>query len=153
MADIEEVKEAGSGETADAEEHHDSDCATSQPNRLCTNDSVTQQNDQLPLEYQHVRQSIRKVRPEFYETVDMLRSKYHMSQTQALGAVVSVGNKMFGRQWKHHDDSNVIDLDTLPDSKNVRQAGKSIEAMVLDEIVKEIMTSDEQATLTYSEDR
>ena len=108
--------------------------------------------EEMPLKFQHIRQSIRKVRPEFYETIDKLKSSYHMSHEQAVGAVITVGNKMFGRKWKHHDEPEVIDLDTLPDPRNVRQAGKSIEAMALDEIVKEVMTSSEQVSVTYSED-
>ena len=65
-----------------------------------------------------------------------------MSEWQAESAVIVVGNKMFGRNWKAHDEPEIIDLDTLPESKSIRDAGKSIEVMALDEIVKEIMNSD-----------
>ena len=58
--------------------------------------------------------SIRKVRPEFYETVDKLRSYYHISQPQVAATVITVGDKMFGRTWKQHDRPESIDLDTLP---------------------------------------
>lgn len=88
----------------------------------------------------------------FYETVDMLKSCYHMSERQATSAVVTVGNKMFGRAWKPHDEPAAVDLDTLPESSNVRHAGKSIEALALDEIVKEIMERSEQVVVTYSDD-
>ena len=40
-----------------------------------------------------------------------------MSQRQAKAAVVEVGNNMFGRKWKYHKESEVIDADTLPDGK------------------------------------
>ena len=75
-----------------------------------------------------------------------------MSERQAAAAVITVGNKMFDRKWKLHSDSPTIDLDTLPDSKNIRKAGKSIEAMALHEIVKEIMASEEKSSITYTED-
>ncbi|CAH1261889.1 Hypp2477 [Branchiostoma lanceolatum] len=108
--------------------------------------------EELPPKYQHIRESIRKVRPEFYETVDKLQSCYHMSKAQASAAVVVVENQLFGRRWKSHGESDVIDLDTLPESKSVRYAGKSIEVLALDEIVKEIMDCDEQVVVTYSHD-
>lgn len=65
-----------------------------------------------------------------------------MSEWQAESAVIILGNKMFGRNWKANDEPEIIDLDTLPESKSVRDAGKSIEVMVLNEIVH-IMNSDE----------
>ena len=40
-------------------------------------------NASMPKEYQHVRCSIRKVRPEYFEVVDKLKSCFHMSQNQA----------------------------------------------------------------------
>lgn len=120
--------------------------------RRSSGGTVTQERDELPLQYQHIRHSIRKVRPEFYETVDQLKSCYHMSEAQAVAAVVTVGRKMFGRAWKFHDEPQVIDLDTVPESSNLRQAGKCLEVLALDEIVKEIMNSDEKVVVTYSDD-
>ena len=58
----------------------------------------------MPVEYQHVRCSIRKVRTEYYEVVDKLKSCFHMSQNQAEAAVVETANKMFGQNWKYHDE-------------------------------------------------
>ena len=76
------------------------------------------------------------MQPEFYKTVDKLKNCYHMSEHQAAAAVITVGNKMFGRTWTLHHQPEVIDLDTLPESSSVRQAGKSIEALALDEFVR-----------------
>lgn len=104
--------------------------------RLSSTARITKQNDDLSTKYQHIRQSIRKVRPEFCETVDKLKSCYHMSEAQATAAVITVGNSMFGRNWRVHDEPYVIDIYTLPDFKSVRVAGKSIEVLALDEIVK-----------------
>lgn len=132
----------------------DNDLAPTKPKkaRLLCSATITQDADSLPKEYQHIRLSVRKVRPEFYETVDKLKCNYHMSAAQAAAAVIEVGNKMFGRTWKYHGESEVIDLDTLPEASNMRQVGKSIEAMALAAIVDEIMNTDEQVTVTYSED-
>ena len=106
----------------------------------------------MPEEYQHVRCSMRKVRPEYYEVVDKLKSCFHMSQNQAEAAVVETANKMFGRNWKYHDEEAEIDVDTLTDKKNARRVGKCIEAMALSEIVTEIVSSDDQSTITYAND-
>lgn len=63
-----------------------------------------------------------------------------MSEAQAESYVTMVGNRMFDREWKPNDEpEEVIDLDTLPKSKSSREAGKSIEVLALDEIVKEVM--------------
>jgi len=77
----------------------------------------SKQDDVMPHRYQHLRESVRKVRPEVYETIDKLKSAYHMSQTQAEGAVVTVGNKLFDRKL-HNESDKMIDLDTLPQSSN-----------------------------------
>ena len=84
------------------------------------------EEDSLPAQYRHIRTGIRKVRPEYYETLDKLKSTYHMSQFQAEGAIVEVGNNMFGRKWKFHQKSGEIDNDMLPDSKCSRLVGKKI---------------------------
>lgn len=62
-----------------------------------------------------------------------------MSENQVAAAVVTVGNKMFGRTCKMHNESDVIDFDTLPHYKNVKQAGKCTETLAVDEIVKDIL--------------
>ena len=87
-----------------------------------------------------------KGRPEYYEGVDKLKSCFHMSQNQAEAAVVETANKMFGRNWKYHDEGAEIDVDTLLDKKNTRRVGKCIEAMALSEIVMEVVSSDDQST-------
>ena len=61
-------------------------------------------NASMPKEYQHVRCSIQKVRPEFYEVMDKLKSCFQMSQNQTEAAFVETANKMIGRNWKYHDE-------------------------------------------------
>ena len=108
--------------------------------------------DGFPEHSFHIRESIRKVRPTVYETMDKLKSQYHMSTRQAEAAIVVVGNKLFARKWKFHSESDSIDLDTLPAQKNVRMVGKSLEVLALAEIVNEIVNSDENTVVTYSDD-
>ena len=76
-------------------------------------------NASMPKEYQHVRCSIQKMRPEYYEVVDKQKSCFHMSQNQAEAAVVETANKMFGRNWKYHDEWDETDVDILPEKKIV----------------------------------
>ncbi len=109
-------------------------------------------SEDLPQKYHHIRAGVRNVTSVYYETVDKLKSCFHMSQAQDEAAVVIVRNNMFGRSWQFHSESEVINLDTLPHTKNVRDAGKSIEAMALHKIVKDIMASSNQVTLTHADD-
>ena len=71
-------------------------------------------------------------------------STNHCFKHQEVSAVITVTNKMFGRQWKHHNkDSTSIDVDTAPSSKSIRKTGWTIEIYTLKCIVDEIMASDE----------
>ena len=109
-------------------------------------------SDEMPERYRHIRLGPRTVRPEVYETIDKLKSSYHMSQSQAEAAVIETGNKLYARKWKYHTESTFLDLDTLPHKQSIRYAGKSIEYLALDNIVKEIMASDDKSTVTYCDD-
>ena len=51
-----------------------------------------------------------------------------------------------------HDEGAEINVDTLPDKNNARSIGKCIEVVALSEIVKEVVSSDEQSTMTYAND-
>ena len=62
-----------------------------------------------------------------------------MSQNQAEIAVVETANKMFGRNWKYHDEGDEIDVVTLPEKNNCRSVRKCIEAKAFCEIVKEVV--------------
>ena len=115
-------------------------------------DSTDYEDTMCPESFRHIRKSERKIRPEVYETMNRLKSVYHFSETQAAAAVVTVGNKMFGRKWKLHNKATSLDLDTLPDRRNVRQAGKCIETLALHQIVNEIMDTDEKTVVTYADD-
>ena len=84
-------------------------------------DTITDVNDPLPAEYQHIRQNVNTVKPQFYQAVDKIKAELHCSSRQASGAIIITGNGLFDRSWKSHDqDSSVIDLDTAPHVKQIR---------------------------------
>ena len=101
-------------------------------------------SDKPPEEFRHIRQYIKQVKPEFYTTLDKVISTNHCSKHQEVSAVITVTNKMFGRQWKHlNEDSTSIDVDTASSFKSIRKTGWTIETYTLKCIVDEIMASDE----------
>ena len=67
-----------------------------------------------------------------------MKNKYHVSQVQAEGAIVEVGNFLFGRNWKLYDKGLPTNCNTLPAGSNMRKVEPYIEAMVLSSIVEEI---------------
>ena len=83
--------------------------------------------------------------------MDKLKSCFCMSQNQAEAAVdIETANKMFGQNWNYHDEG---DEDTILEKKNCRSVRKCIEAMALRiQIVKEVVFSGEQSTVTYAND-
>ena len=109
-------------------------------------------SDKRPEEFRHVRQFIKRVKTEFYAAVDKLISTNQCSKHQAVSAVITVANEMFGRLWKHYnEDSTSIDVDPAPSSKSIRETGRAIETYTLKCIVDEIMASDE-SVITYYDD-
>ena len=101
----------------------------------------------------HIRKSHHSVRPEYYQCIDSLVSKYHCTYSQGEAAVVVVGRTMFGRSWKFFDeDKDVITLDTVPHHKNQIIHSRAAEAFTIDKIVRSIMESDETSSITYHDD-
>lgn len=123
----------------------------SKKRRLMTNEGSDDKTG-IPPQYRHLRSGQRKIRPEFYRTVDKLMSVYHCSYSQAVAGVVETGNMMFGRSWKYHDeDPDKIDIDTVPADAQIRQAGKAILALTLSEIT-DLMMSGSDVVITYHDD-
>ena len=60
--------------------------------------------DDLPYKYRHIREGPRSVKDEVYQVITILQSKFHLSNRQAEGAIITVANKLFGREkfgeWK-----------------------------------------------------
>ena len=108
------------------------------------------ENDDMPFKYRHVRHGLRSVRPEIYEAAHTLNAKYHMSRRQIEGAFIEVG-KVFGREWKAFSPNDTINQDTLPSMTNLVRTRNYVEAMALNNIVEEIMSSD-GGSITYSND-
>ena len=87
--------------------------------------------DQMPAKYAHIRDSERSVKDAFYLTVGELVGT-GMSMGEACRGVVIVGNGLFGRNWKEHSqDTEVIDIDTLPDRRNIRDKLNLLEVETL----------------------
>ena len=108
---------------------------------------------ELPEGWKHLRLSHHKVRPEYYQAIDLLISKHHLTYSQGIAAVVVVGQIMFGRPWKFFDeDKECIDLDTAPHHKNQIIHSKAVEAFTISRIVKEIMKDDKVSSTTYHDD-
>ena len=57
----------------------------------CSHDN----EDPMPENFKHIRNSINVVRPEFYSTVDLLISKYYCSKMQAVAGIIETGKLMF----------------------------------------------------------
>ena len=122
-------------------------------------------DDDLPQQYRNIRRSSgkrtrndgqRSVRPEIYYVAGILSSKYHMSQSQVEGAIITVANELFGRKyhgkWKIYDRDTPQDKNTLPAMSNIRSNQQCMETMALSMIVEEIMKDDSDTTIVYSND-
>lgn len=109
--------------------------------------------DPLPPEFRHIRTSPQNVKKEYYAVVDHLKSKYHLTQRQAVAAVIVTANKLFQRQWKFYcEDSTKIDYDTAPHDANNQREGQITELLALSLIVREIMEAPSHSTVTYQDD-
>ena len=98
----------------------------------------TRENDQMPPEFQHVRDSERKVKDDLYMTCANLSGE-GFSLQECISAVVTVANGMFGRKWKKPGDStDGFDVDTLPDKKRILEKLRQVEAQSLCLVVREI---------------
>ena len=113
-------------------------------------------DDPLPSEYRHIRSSANKVKPNIYMVMEKLSSVYHMSARQVQGAITTIANDLFGRkeygQWKTNEESQTIDVNTLPCQKSFRVTETCLEAMALGRIVDEIMDDTSDVTVVYSND-
>jgi hypothetical protein len=111
------------------------------------------EGDSLAQTFRHIRNSQRKEESQVYEVMDKLQSEYHMSKRKSELDVVEVGNKLFDRHRRYHGEADVINLDSMSSAKNVTKVRKSIEALAQEEIVKEILSVDNQTVVTFSDDR
>ena len=98
----------------------------------------------------------RPVKPEYYLLMHVLKSKYHKSENMAQGTIIEVANYLFGckkhGKWKPYKSGEPYDCNTLPSPSNTKRTEPYIEAMILSNIVEEIMNGDSQSVVTYSND-
>ena len=104
---------------------------------------VETDDSEFPSYMAHVRDSERKVKDQLYLTISALSGR-GMSLSECCNAVVEVANGMFGRQWKLPDiNSEVFDMDTLPDIRNIRSKLQLVEAETLSMVVSSISEAKE----------
>ena len=119
-------------------------------------DFCEHKHDDLPQHYRHVRSGQRLVKKEYYQTMLELKSKLHMSENQAQNAICIVANTLFGRSlygmWRPYSTDHVIGPNTLPAPANTRSNESACEAAILRKIVIEIMSSDSNTAVIYSND-
>ena len=145
-----ELSEEQRKEKNNDDKDEDFESAAFEQRRYSFTPSVEDPDDPIPMEYRHVRDGLRGVRPEVYKVAHKLESGYHMSRSQIEGAFVEVSS-LFGRQWKAFEPNGVIDNDTLPSLTNLVRTRAYVEAMALNHIVEEIMCS-EGGSVTYAND-
>ena len=111
-------------------------------------EASTENSEQHPDCYRHIRSSAKKVRPEYYTAVDRCISELHMSKEQAIGSTMIIAKELFNVRWKRLEDgSTAIDMDTVPDKKNIREMGRAREALALCSLVEKIMASEDKTTI------
>ena len=106
----------------------------------------------LPSNWNHIRLSPHRVRPECYRVVNLLVGKYHCSVDQAWAAVVVIGRDLFNLPWKFHLDGSSLDLDTAPHHQSQRVASKAIEAHTLSKIAQAIVDAPSNASISLHDD-
>ena len=104
----------------------------------------------MPEKWANIRLMDGTIRPEFHSAIDELINIYECNKFQAVSAVITVGNIMFGRKWKHHHGNMEVDSKTAPEVRPVQQNGveKSVEFVALKCILEEIMSVGE-ATIIF----
>ena len=139
-----------------SDDDHDEYIPSIEKSKCVYNRCVSNKDDDLPEKYRHIRLGPHSVRPEIYMTIHQLMSEYHMSKRQAFGAVCTVANNVFGRkeygEWKPFIDKVPTDPNTLPAPQNINRTEAYVEALVLSGIAHDIMSSEDETVVTYSND-
>ena len=96
----------------------------------------------MPEKWASIRLPDGSIRPDFHSSVDEMISVYECSRYQAVSAVITVGNIMFGRKWKHFEnETSTADSNTAPEVKIGQQNGieKTVEFVALKCILEEVI--------------
>ena len=78
------------------------------------------------------------MRPELYSVMHKLSSKYHISQNQTEGSIITIAGTLFGREWRPYTLREENDLNTLHSMINLVHTEPYFEAMALSSIVEEM---------------
>ena len=105
----------------------------------------------MPLGYRHIRCGERQVKPEHYSLMYVLKSKYQISENMAQVANYLFGHKQHGK-WKPYKSGKPYDCNTLLLQSNTNRTELYIEAMIISNIIEEIMNGDLETVVTYSND-
>ena len=139
----------------DEDNTHDQDYVMNASKSYFNESFFESRHDDMPIRYHHTSFGERQVKPE-YLLLHVLKSKYFMSENMAQGAIIEVANSLFGRKehgkWKPCKSGEPHDCNTFPSPSNTNRAEPYIEAMILSNIVEEIMNGDSQNVVTYSND-
>ena len=105
----------------------------------------------MPEKWTSIRLQDGTIRPEFYHSVDEMMNIYECNKYQAVSAIITVGNIMFGRKWKHFENDNSLDSNTAPEVKATQQWNgieKTVEFVALRCILEEVISSG-KATIIF----
>ena len=91
-------------------------------------------NDPLPVEYRHVRDSVRKVKEQVYRVLANLMGK-GLSLNESVQAIIMVANGLFNRTWVEQQDKENNILDMLPSLRSIQEALGLIETQTLAQTV------------------
>ena len=120
---------------------------TGKKRRLFVEETGGEDDDVVPHQFCHVRDTERKVKDKIYLTLSCLVGR-GLSIDEACSAVVEVGNGMFERKWKKHSENDdLIDKDTLPHKKNIREKLNLIEAETLANVVDAVKAGAESGRM------
>ena len=106
----------------------------------------------MPERYCHVRYGDSRVENEIYCVIQKMSSELHMSKRQIEGSILAVANILLERDWKPYKIKGVVDSKTLCSIKNIQYTEPLFVDMALCAIVHEIMSSETDAAITYSND-
>ena len=104
----------------------------------------------MPERYCHVRYGDSRVEDEIYCLIQKMSSELHMPKRQIQGSILAVANILLERDWKPYKIKGVVNSKTLCSIKNIQYTEPLFEDMALCAIVDEIMSSETDAAITYS---
>ena len=104
------------GITSVSEQDEDDETAS---HSICKEIVNTLNQDSLPIEFRHMRDSERMVKENICNIIANLTAE-GLSVNEAVKAVIHVANSLFGRQWKEYNvNCRFFDIDTMPHERKI----------------------------------